>query len=275
MMAFDLVAIEASVARIGSDRHYPEERPARLVQAPGFRIARRPVSNADFAAFVAATGYVTVAEAALTEGSACFTQPVGPVALNDPRGWWRHDRKACWRMPEGAGSTIEDRMSHPVVHVSLRDAEAYAAWAGLRLPTEIEWEVAAQGGLTNLEFPWGDALMPDGRLPANFWTGSFPWHFARDGRPGPSEPGRFPSNAYGLFDMIGNVWEWTSSPFERDHAECCGGGNKSEETKRWTLKGGSYLCAAEYCARFRPAARIGLSALSAADHIGFRCAADL
>ncbi|MBU6406043.1 MAG: formylglycine-generating enzyme family protein [Alphaproteobacteria bacterium] len=273
-MDCDLVAIEASVARIGSDRHYPEERPARLVETPGFRIARRPVSNADFADFAAATGYVTAAEALVTGGSICFTQPLGPVALNDPRGWWRHDREACWRAPEGAGSTIEGRMSHPVVHVSLRDAEAYAAWAGLRLPTEIEWEVAARGGLADAEFAWGEELLPQGRPPANFWTGSFPWHYSRGGRPGPSAPGQYPPNLFGLFDMIGNVWEWTSSPFDRRSTRCCSGTATENEARLWTLKGGSYLCAAEYCARYRPAARMGLAALSAAGHIGFRCAAD-
>jgi formylglycine-generating enzyme required for sulfatase activity len=162
------------------------------------------------------------------------------------------------------------------VHVARADAEAFAAWRGARLPTEAEWEAAARGGLAAAEYAWGDALMPEGRLLANVWTGAFPWYFARAGAPGTTPVGAFPPNGFGLVDVIGNVWEWTASPFTTaGDAPCaCAAGAGQGGPALAVLKGGSFLCAAEYCARYRPAARLGLPPDSTAMHVGFRCAAD-
>jgi len=274
----ELVAIAGGSFRLGSDEHYPEERPARVVAVRAFRIAATPVTNRAFAEFVAATGWVTVAERARPPGSALFAMSAGPVDLRDPSQWWRFGAGACWRAPEGPGSDLAGREDHPVVHVGLADAQAYAAWRGLRLPREAEWEVAARGGLEGATYAWGEELMPAGRLLANIWTGAFPWHFARAGRPGTSPVGSFAPNGYGLSDMIGNVWEWTTSPFGAAASEgapprpCSCSPPAAGELL--TLKGGSYLCAGEYCARYRPAARIGLTPDSTTAHVGFRCAAD-
>jgi formylglycine-generating enzyme len=268
----DMVAIPAGRYRLGSDEHYAEEKPVRDTEVAGFLIDRTPVTNRAFAEFVAATGYVTVAERAEPPGSALFTMSSGPIDLYDPSQWWRFGEGASWRAPRGSGSSIAGRDDHPVVHVALADAEAYAAWRGTRLPTEAEWEAAARGGLVGAPFAWGDDFAPEGGLMANVWTGAFPWYFARGGEPGTTPVGSFPPNGYGVSDMIGNVWEWTVSPFAGE-AEC------SCSTARAaglivTLKGGSFLCAGEYCARYRPAARIGLTADSTAAHVGFRCARD-
>ena len=259
------VAIPAGTWAIGSDRHYPEERPARTVTLPRFRIAAHPVSCADFADFVAATGHVTAAEGA--GGSTVFAMTDGPVDLHDPGQWWRFAEGASWR---------DGRGDHPVTHVAHADALAFAAWAGARLPSEAEWEVAARGGLIDADYAWGDALMPGGALMANFWEGSFPWWHAR-GAPGSSAIGAYPANGYGLCDMIGNVWEWTStaaplSPGAPAQRECCAPATPDEAML--ILKGGSFLCAAEYCQRYRPAARIAVSPAMTSAHIGFRLAAD-
>ncbi|MCC6765202.1 MAG: formylglycine-generating enzyme family protein [Deltaproteobacteria bacterium] len=274
---------------VGSDEHYAEERPVRAVEVAAFRVGATPVTNGAFAAFIEATGWVTAAERADPPGSAVFAMTAGPVDLHDPMRWWRFVAGATWRAPFGPGSTIDGRADHPVVHVGLADAEAYAAWLGKRLPTETEWEAAARGGLAGAAYAWGDELLPAGRLLANFWTGAFPWYFARAGAPGTTPVGTFPANGFGAYDMIGNVWEWTASPFAAPAAgpRCaCGGGDvatgppasaglaAAAEPALITLKGGSYLCAAEYCARYRPAARIGLTADSTTAHVGFRCAAD-
>jgi formylglycine-generating enzyme required for sulfatase activity len=272
-----MVAVPAGRYRVGSDEHYPEERPARDVEVAAFAIDAFPVTNRDFAAFVAATGWVTVAERVTPPGSGVFAMTAGPVDLHDPSRWWRFVAGASWRAPVGPGSSVDGRADHPVVHVALADAEAYAAWRGQRLPTEAEWEVAARGGLAGAEYAWGAELMPAGRLMANVWTGAFPWYFARAGAPGTTPVGAFPANGYGLFDMIGNVWEWTASPYaagpvaSEPACACAAGGTTTGPTLR-TLRGGSYLCAAEYCARYRPAARIGLTAESTTGHVGFRCA---
>jgi sulfatase modifying factor 1 len=269
----DMIAIPAGRYRLGSDEHYAEEKAVRDVDVAGFRIDRTPVTNRAFAEFVAATGYVTVAERAEPPGSALFTMSSGPIALHDPSQWWRFGDGASWRAPRGSSPSIADRDDHPVVHVALADAEAYAAWCGKRLPTEPEWEAAARGGLVGAAFAWGDDFAPTGDLLANVWTGAFPWYFARGGEPGTTRVGSFPPNGYGLSDMIGNVWEWTASPFT-GAAQC----RCSHTTERGAgliaLKGGSFLCAAEYCARYRPAARIGLTADSTAAHVGFRCVRD-
>ena len=283
---------------VGSDAHYAEERPARTVELAAFRVDAVPVTNRAFARFVSDTGWVTAAERADPAGSGVFAMTAGPVDLRDPSHWWRFVAGTTWRAPGGPGSSLDGRDDHPVVHVGLADAEAYAAWCGKRLPTEPEWEVAARGGLAGAAYAWGDELLPAGRLLANFWTGAFPWYFARGGAPGTTPVGSYPPNGYGAYDMIGNVWEWTASPFmatvHTDVPRCaCGGAARGGDgdvrpddgapgpmptpapaTALVALKGGSYLCAAEYCARYRPAARIGLTADSTTAHVGFRCAAD-
>ncbi|WP_396593493.1 formylglycine-generating enzyme family protein [Brevundimonas sp. R86498] len=258
--------------RLGSNDHYPEERPACRVEVASFAIDVGPVTNADFAAFVAATGWVTTAERLQPAGSAVFAMTSGPVDLARPDQWWRFVEGAAWNHPEGPVSTVEDREDHPVVHVSLEDAQAYAGWAGKRLPTEIEWEVAARGGLDGATYAWGHTFAPEGGVMANVWRGAFPW-WSEAPAPGPSAVGTYPANGYGLFDMIGNVWEWTADRFDQQGR--CGCSVAASGETRQTLKGGSWLCAGEYCARYRPAARIGLTPESSTAHIGFRCARDL
>lgn len=272
MIPDDMASIPGGRFLVGSDRHYPEERPVRTVTVAPFRLDRTPVTNRAFAAFVAATGWVTEAERAVPAGGAVFAMTAGPVDLRRPENWWRFQPGACWTAPEGPGSSLDGRWDLPVVQVTPADAAAFCAWAGKRLPTEAEWEVAALGGLQGAEYAWGDDLTPGGRLPANIWTGSFPWWFDRGGRLGPSVPGTYPPNGYGLYDMIGNVWEWTSTPYDGPGGKS-GCGCSVGESGLITLKGGSYLCAADYCARYRPAARMGLTAETATAHAGFRCAA--
>jgi len=271
-----MIPIAAGRYRIGSDAHYPEERPARMLDVAAFRIDATPVTNAEFSRFVAATGHVTAAERAAPPGSAVFAMTAGPVDLHNPSHWWRFVGGASWRHPEGPGSSIDGRENHPVVHVGLDDAVAFARWSGKRLPTEAEWEAAARGGLADAEYAWGAELMPEGQLLANIWSGSFPWYFARDGRPGTTAVASFPPNGHGLFDMIGNVWEWTASPWHPAHRCSCAPPDTSPDDRAelFVLKGGSFLCAAEYCARYRPAARLGLTRDSTTVHVGFRCAAD-
>lgn len=274
-MADRFVAIPAGRYQRGSDRHYPEERPAQWHDVAGFAITNTPVSNADFAGFVAATGHVTSAESSARPGSAVFRPTEGPVDLSNPAAWWHFVDGACWSAPEGPGSTIDARQNHPVVHVSQADALAFATWAGARLPSEAEWEAAARGGLSDADYAWGDRLMPDDRLLANIWTGSFPWYFARGGRAGTSAIGLYPANGYGLFDMIGNVWEWTTTPAGSIDAQargCCA--PDAPPDALIITKGGSFLCAADYCQRYRPAARIAVTAGMTSAHIGFRLARD-
>lgn len=217
----DLVWIAPQTATLGSDRHYPEEGPPRPVTVDGFWMTSTPVTNAQFAEFVAATGYATVAERPLDPadypgappenlqpGSMVFTRTPGPVDLRHLSQWWAWTPGASWRHPVGPLSSIDKRAHHPVVHVAYADAEAYAAWADLALPTEAEWEVAARGGLKAAEYTWGNQPEQPGRPLANYWHGDFPWRPDKGyGRTTPV--GSFPSNDYGLFDMAGNVWEWT------------------------------------------------------------------
>jgi sulfatase modifying factor 1 len=271
-----MVLIPGGRRRLGSDDHYPEERPSREIDVAAFALDATPVTNEAFARFVRETGYVTVAERAQPAGSAVFQMTGGPVDLTDPSHWWRFAPRASWREPEGEGSGVEGRERHPVVHVAFEDALAYAAWCGKRLPTEPEWEAAARGDLDGATYAWGEELMPGGRLLANIWTGSFPWYFAR-GTPGTADVGTYPPTGHGLVDMIGNVWEWTATPM---HApKPCGctppAAHAAGSAQMLVLKGGSWLCAGEYCARYRPAARIALTPDSTTAHVGFRCAADV
>lgn len=267
----DMIDFAGGQFVMGSDHHYPEEKPALPVQVETFALDRHTVTNAQFAAFAEDTGYVTTAQqvgqGGTEPGSLVFRMTDGPVSLVDPSQWWTFVQGACWRAPEGPGSGISDRMDHPVIHVSQKDAAAYAAWEGKRLPTEAEWEFAAA-----LAFDMGAV-----QTSANIWRGDFP--FRHDRRENPpftvaamTDTGRteLPAN------MIGNVWEWTSSAFDKavTTTACCNTSD-SQCAGVLVLKGGSFLCAESYCRRYRPQARIGLSRYHTANHIGFRCAADV
>ncbi|MFD0856891.1 formylglycine-generating enzyme family protein [Actinomadura adrarensis] len=271
---------------MGSEDFYPEEGPVIKTSVDGFWIDEHPVTIADFRGFVEATGYVTVAErpldpaefpdadpALLVPGSLVFHRTDGPVNLRDHTNWWRYVPGASWRnLPADAGD------SHPVTHVAYEDALAYARWAGKDLPTEAEWEFAARGGLDGAVYVWGDQFAPEGRMMANTWQGEFPWqNLLQDGYEGTSPVGTFPPNGYGLYDMAGNVWEWTREVFTPRHedapATACCAPSKSlqDDSVRRTIKGGSHLCAPNYCLRYRPAARQGQDPDSSTGHIGFRC----
>lgn len=293
-----MVRIPGGTFRMGSDDFYPEERPAHRVTLDAFWMDAHPVTNAAFRRFAEATGYVTVAErrpdpadyssvdpAVLVPGSLVFRRPPGPVPLYDPRAWWAYVPDACWHRPEGPASTLDGRDEYPVVHVAYEDAETYAAWAGKSLPTEAEWEFAARGGLDGAVYAWGDDAAPGGRRMANTWQGAFPWqNLAEDGYEGTSPVGAFPPNGYGLFDVTGNVWEWTADFFRPRHPgeaakACCIPRNPrvaspngpAEAIPRRMVKGGSHLCAPSYCLRYRPAARQGEAVDTSTGHIGFRC----
>jgi formylglycine-generating enzyme required for sulfatase activity len=287
--------IEGGTFLMGSDEFYPEERPAHRVAVDGFWMDAHPVTVDEFRRFVAATGWVTIAErppdpaaypdvdpALLVPGSLVFRQPPRRVSLTMPQVWWAYVPGACWHRPEGPGSSLTGRENHPVTHVAYPDAEAYADWAGAALPTEAEWEFAARGGLEAATFVWGDEFAPGGRLMANTWQGEFPWqNLELDGFIGTAPVGSFRPNGYGLFDMAGNVWEWTADCFTPHHptpsSACCVPRNPqvpavvpSGPASR-VLKGGSHLCAPNYCLRYRPAARSPQVVDSSACHIGFRC----
>ena len=295
----ELVALPGGSFRMGSTLFYPEEAPVHSATVAAFAVERHPVTNAQFAEFVADTGYVTVAEQTpdpalypgaapqdLVPGSLVFRPTSGPVDLRDWRQWWDWVPGANWRHPFGPDSGIEDRLDHPVVQVAYPDAAAYAHWAGRRLPSEAEWEYAARGGATTT-YAWSDDVAPGGQLMANTWQGRFPYR--NDGAlgwVGTSPVGTFPANGFGLVDMIGNVWEWTTTQFDAHHRldgpveSCCGPPGAAwpatsdlapDPTINQTLKGGSHLCAPEYCLRYRPAARSPQSQDSATTHIGFRC----
>jgi len=286
-----MVHIPAGAFQMGSDKFYREERPARRAEVSEFWIDPFLVTNADFGAFVAATGYVTYAERApsaelypdadpalLVPGSLVFIKPAGPVSLADYRNWWAYVPGACWRHPQGPGTSIAEKSDHPVVHIAYEDAEAYARWVGKSLPLEAEWEYAARGGLAGAAYTWGDEPFPNGRHMANTWQGRFPWeNTADDGYEGTSPVGAFPANAYGLFDIVGNVWEWTSSRYtvgvrgEAERACCRASETGSDRETKHVVKGGSHLCAPNYCLRFRPAARQGETLDTTTSHIGFRC----
>jgi formylglycine-generating enzyme required for sulfatase activity len=289
---------------MGSDRHYPEERPAHTVRVRGFWMDAHPVTNAEFAAFVRASGYVTAAEQPLdphlcpgvpvesrAPGSFVFRNTTEPADLETPERWWKWTPGACWRNPNGPGSSIADCADHPVVHVTFEDARSYAAWVHKALPTEAEWEYAARSGLDGAEFAWGTEFNPDGRFMANAWQGEFPWqNLCSDGYEGTSPVAWFPANRYGLYDMIGNVWEWTNDWFSRDHNkgdprlssmqdDPVGGpmeasfdpAQASRPVYCKVIKGGSFLCAPNYSRRCRPAARQAQMINRGQSDVGFRC----
>jgi formylglycine-generating enzyme required for sulfatase activity len=286
---------------MGSERHYPEEAPVREVSVEGFWLDEHPVTNLEFTRFVKETGRVTWAEQKpdpaqypgaqpdmLFAGSVVFRRTSGPVDLSNHYNWWVWTRGADWRHPEGPESSLHGRERHPVVHVVYADAEAYAAWVGKELPTEAEWEFAARGGLDGAEFVWGDDFMPKGRPMANTWQGEFPHeNTLDDGFEGTSPVGAFAPNGYGLYDMAGNVWEWTRDWYSvgdagsADASPCCAGDLRAGSVDpsdpaaiaRKVTKGGSHLCAPNYCRRYRPAARMAQPIDTSTNHLGFRCLA--
>ena len=296
-----MVWIPGGTFKMGSEKHYAEEYPVHKVTVDGFWMDRCTVTNAQFARFIEATGHITLAERAptaeeypgakpelLVPASVIFNKPSERVDLRNCYNWWAYIAGADWRHPEGPWSSIEDRLDHPVVHVAYEDVEAYAKWAGAELPTEAEWEYAARGGFDGAEFTWGNEFTPGGKHLANTWQGEFPWqNLKTDGNEGTAPVGSFPANGYGLHDMAGNVWEWTVDWYQ-EHGKhtrpCCGslnprGGNLEDsydgyqpiKIPRKVMKGGSFLCAPNYCRRYRPAARMPQPIDTSTCHLGFRC----
>ncbi len=275
----EMVTIPAGDYQLGSDRFYPEESPIRQVNLSSFRIDRAPVTNAEFARFVQETGYVTVSERPpdpvlypdlppeeKIPESVVFIPPGPTVDRRQPLAWWALIAGADWRHPQGPQTSLDGLMNHPVVHVAYDDVLAYADWAGKRLPSADEWEAAARGGLVQQDYAWGEEMTPEGRWLANIWQGPFPWtNLQKDGWYWTSPVGEFPPNGYGIVDVCGNVWEWTSTDYP------ISGG----EQDRRIIKGGSFLCAENYCHRFRPSALMGQTLDTATCHMGFRCASDL
>ncbi len=300
-----MVWIPGGTFRMGSEDFYPEERPVHEVGVDGFWMDCFEVTSEQFAKFVEETGYKTVAERELNAadypgappenlvpGSMLFHKTGGPVDLSNYVNWWAWVPGTSWRFPRGLGSSLEGLARHPVVHVAYEDAETYARWAGKELPTESEWEFAARGGLDGKKYTWGDEHSPGGKAMANSWQGEFPWqNLLQDGYEGTSPVGSFPPNGYGLYDMAGNVWEWTCDWFVRRHADevvapCCGPAlnpriaspEKSYDPAqpqfripRKVVKGGSHICAPNYCLRYRPAARQPQMIDTSMSHLGFRC----
>jgi formylglycine-generating enzyme len=301
----DMIWISGGTFGMGSDKHYSEETPVHTVTVDAFWIDRTPVTNRQFREFVRATGHVTFAEIVpdpkdypgalphmLRAGSLVFNPPKHPIDdMSDWSQWWTFKFGANWRRPYGPRSSLSGLNDHPVVHIAYSDALAYAKWAGKDLPTEAEWEFAARGGLDGSEFAWGDEFAPNGRQMANTWQGAFPHENLKlDGYERTSPATAFPPNGYGVHDMIGNVWEWTSDWFspgydaDADKA-CCvplnprGGREDASydpcqpeiKIPRRVLKGGSHLCAPNYCRRYRPAARHPEPVDTSTSHVGFRC----
>ena len=297
-----MVLIHGGTFRMGSDNHYPEEAPAHNVTVESFWIDQYTVTNAKFSRFVEETGYVTSAERApnaadypgalpemLVAASVMFRRPGFKVDLSNHYNWWTYVAGADWRHPLGPGSSLKGLHKHPVVHIAYEDAEAYASWAGKELPTEAEWEFAARGGLEGAEFTWGDEFMPGEKHMANSWQGDFPnENLLEDGFEWTAPVGSYPANGYGLYDMAGNVWEWTTDWYQEHNKiqqTCCGsfnprGGKREEsfdpcqpdiEIPRKVMKGGSFLCAPNYCKRYRPAARMAQPVDTSTCHLGFRC----
>ncbi len=298
-----MVWIPAGEYRMGSDHHYPEEAPSHPVKVDGFWMDASPVTNARFREFIEATGYVTFCEippraedypgadpALLVPASVVFVPPAHRVDLRNHYEWWNFVAGANWRQPQGPGSTLDGLDDHPVVHLAFVDVEAYARWAGKDIPSEAEWEWAARGACGDTEYAWGTELAPGGQHMANTFQGEFPWqNTAEDGHTGTSPVGFYPANAYGLLDMIGNVWEWTTDWYSSRHAEpeakaCCIPSNPRGAPQdasydpnqpiripRKVMKGGSHLCAPNYCRRYRPAARMAQPLDTSTSHLGLRC----
>jgi len=294
-----MIRIPGGTFRMGSDQHYPEEAPVHRVTVDAFWIDRTPVTNRQFKAFVRATGHVTSAQIVpeakdypgalphmLYAGSLVFIPPERPVDLRNWSEWWTFLKGADWRHPYGPRSNINGRDNHPVVHVTLADA-----WAGKELPTEAEWEFAARGGLDGADYAWGDEFTPGGTHQANTWQGEFPReNLCNDGFERTSPVTAFAPNGYGLHDMIGNVWEWTTDWFSHAHTAdaakaCCipenprgapehasyDSAQPQIKIPRKVIKGGSHLCAPNYCRRYRPAARHAQPVDTSTSHVGFRC----
>jgi formylglycine-generating enzyme required for sulfatase activity len=296
----DMVWIPGGVFWMGCEGcGMPDALPAHLVEVDGFWMDRTPVTNADFQRFVAATGYVTVAERPLkasdypgvpremlVPGSAVFSPTLEAVPLDNPLRWWRYTPGASWRHPQGKGSSTRGKENHPVVHVAFEDVTAYAAWAGKRMPTEAEFEFAARGKLDRNLYPWGNELKPRNRAVANTWQGQFPARdAAEDGYAGTSPVEAFPPNGFGLYDMGGNVWQWCADWYRpdyyaalaksRDIARNPGGPAESYDPQepgaaKRVLKGGSYLCTDQYCARYLVGSRGKSEVTSGASNLGFR-----
>lgn len=291
-----MVWIPGGTFAMGSDEHYPEEAPVHDVTVDGFWIDPVTVTNRDFARFVKETGHVTVAERApdpadypgadpakLVASSVVFVAPEYPVDLGDPHSWWTWVPGANWRRPQGPGSSVRRKADHPVVHLAWEDASAYAEWAGKAIPTEAEWELAARGGLERATYAWGAELTPGGQWLANTWQGPFPYEdTGADGHVGTAPVGSYPPNGHGLYDVIGNVWEWTVDWFapHTEERPCCAAARRQASVDtaapgpglpRKVLKGGSYLCAPTYCRRYRPAARMGHPVDTSTCHLGLRC----
>jgi sulfatase modifying factor 1 len=286
---------------MGSDKHYPEEAPTHRVIVSGFWMDAHTVTNREFQRFVEATGHVTLAERPadpadypnanpelLAPASVVFRKTSGPTDMSNPHNWWTYVAGADWRHPQGPETSLEGLWEHPVVHVAFEDALAYAQWAGKELPTEAEWEFAARGGLDGAAYVWGDEFAPGGNMMANTWQGAFPWqNLAQDGYEWTAPVGSFPPNGFGLYDMAGNVWQWTTDWY-RDHGKikraCCTmdnprGGDQDDSydprtpavrIPRRVMKGGSYLCAPNYCHRYRPGARMAQPIDTSTCHLGFR-----
>lgn len=299
-----MVWLPGGVFWMGSDdAMFRDAQPVHQVEVDGFFMDRTEVTNEQFERFVKATGYVTVAERVpraedypgappenLVAGSVVFTAPPGPVPLDNHFQWWTYAAGASWRHPEGKDSTIDDKMDHPVVHVAYEDATAFAAWAGKRLPTEAEWEYAARGGLIKKAYTWGDEFEPDGKTMANSFQGHFPDHNSvHDGFLTTAPVGSFPPNGFGLYDMAGNVWEWTSDWYRHDYFQTlasAGGVARNPQGPRNSFdpsepgvqkkvhKGGSYLCTDQYCARYRPGGRGKGEPDTGTSHLGFRLVKD-
>jgi sulfatase modifying factor 1 len=282
-----LVELPGGDFLMGSDRHYLEERPQHPTRVKPFQMDRTAVTNAQFAEFVEATDYRTTAEIPLDPatapsmpaayfeaGSLVFHMTDGPIDLRDFRRWWKFIPGACWRHPEGPKSTIEDRLDHPVVQVSLPDALAYAEWAGRSLPSERQWEFAARS-TSDEEYSWGAALNEGDEIHANTWIGSFPFQNDRtETAPFTQSVSAYDPNAHGLYNMIGNVWEWTIDAFQNAHdpgVNCCTPSRTIEQGKNYVTKGGSFLCAPSYCRRYRASARSPQEAHSSTNNLGFRC----
>ena len=289
-----MVWIPGSTFQMGSDE-FPDSRPVHPVTVNGFWMDEHEVTNAQFAGFVRQTGYVTVAErplnpqdypgvpsSELVPGSAVFTPPAQNVSLNNPLQWWTYVGGANWQHPKGPTSTIKGHENEPVVHVSYEDAAAYAKWAGKRLPTEAEWEFAAQGGKGQRTYYWGNELKPAGKWVANIYQGDFPRQNAlEDGFAEAAPVKTFPPNAYGLYDMDGNVWEWCQDFYRPDYYINSLASNPNGPPDSYdpdepnaikrVQRGGSFLCSDQYCARYKAGSRGKGEVTSGSNNLGFRC----